>query len=285
MQTSAFAQQEEGPDAKVQEEVPQEAVEQDELEGFEDVVIEAVLADGGMVVEEVQVAGEEVQAVVGFAQLQQNDPMGFVAVRFCETRKAIVRRVCELDAKQVKAISALDKTWMTQEMKKKLNPQKGGFIRGIVQVLNGPVAPAGDPSTVLPKMKKAIDAAIRDELNEEQLQAYDKELDAARKFQYEAHAGILTSVLDRHLFLSGQQREKLQTAIFEWLYKSKKDLYWQFYLQNNNYIPQFPSKLLTEHLTEAQQTALKGMQTWNYDAAQMEWQMVNNQIEFVIMDK
>ena len=282
MESSAFAQQAAATVAKVQE-VAQEDVAEDELEGFEDVVLEAVLADGGgIVVEEVQVAGE---AVAGFAELQQNDPMGFVAVRFCETRKAIARRVCELDAKQAKAISALDKTWVTKEMKKKLNPPKGGFIRGIVQVFNGPVAPAGDPSTVLPKMKKVIEAAVREQLNEEQLKAFDKELDAARKFQYKAHAGILTSVLDRHLFLSGQQREKLQTAIFEWLYKSKKDLYWQFYLQNNNYIPQFPSKLLTEHLTEAQQTALKGMQTWNYDAAQMEWQMVNNQIEFVIVDQ
>lgn len=282
MESSAFAQQAAATVAKVQE-VAQEDVAEDELEGFEDVVLEAVLADGGgIVVEEVQVAGE---AVAGFAELQQNDPMGFVAVRFCETRKAIARRVCDLDAKQAKAISALDKTWVTKEMKKKLNPPKGGFIRGIVQVFNGPVAPAGDPSTVLPKMKKVIEAAVREQLNEEQLKAFDKELDAARKFQYKAHAGILTSVLDRHLFLSGQQREKLQTAIFEWLYKSKKDLYWQFYLQNNNYIPQFPSKLLTEHLTEAQQTALKGMQTWNYDAAQMEWQMVNNQIEFVIVDQ
>ena len=282
MESSAFAQQAAATVAKVQE-VAQEDVAEDELEGFEDVVLEAVLADGGgIVVEEVQVAGE---AVAGFAELQQNDPMGFVAVRFCETRKAIARRVCDLDAKQAKAISALDKTWVTKEMKKKLNPPKGGFIRGIVQVFNGPVAPAGDPSTVLPKMKKVIEAAVREQLNEEQLKAFDKELDAARKFQYKAHAGILTSVLDRHPFLSGQQREKLQTAIFEWLYKSKKDLYWQFYLQNNNYIPQFPSKLLTEHLTEAQQTALKGMQTWNYDAAQMEWQMVNNQIEFVIVDQ
>ncbi len=283
LQASTCAQEEtEASVTKIQGDAPEEEA-QDELEGFEDVAIGAFLTDGGdSVVEKAQVGGGAVQ---GFAQLQENDPMGFIAVRFCEARKAIARRVCDLDAKQVKSIAALDQTWVTTEVKKKLNPPKGGFIRGIVQVLKGPVEPAGDPSKVLPKMKKVIESAIREELNEEQLKAYDKELDAARRFQCKAHAGILTSVLDRHLFLSAEQHAKLQTAIFDWLYKSKKDLYWQFYLQNNNYIPQFPSKVLTEHLTEAQRTALKGMQTWNYDAAQMEWQMVNNQIEFVIVDQ
>lgn len=218
----------------------------------------------------------EVQAI-------QADPQAIFLYRYACAQAALARRACELSDAQEQQLKLLDPAWITEHMQAP-NPA-GNVIQGIARFLGGrpAAAQAQDPQTVIRNVRKVIDEYVIELLTEPQRKQFQEQLEARDRFYNQQVARVLVAALDDRLFLDAEQRSQLSEELAQWLGK-RSGLYWQFYFQNQGYIPDFPNQILRKHLSKSQLAAMNNLQKWNYESEQMEWQIVGQQDGIAIID-
>lgn len=231
-----------------------------------------VIAD----VEAVEVIVEEPVELVNGMLGEGQDPQIWLLQRYVRVNSALARRVSQLSDPEEHKLSQLTNVWIDKQVKESIASPARAVAAGIARFLGGGVVEVqnlnGDPQQLaIPKVKKRIDAAIEECLEPEHREAFVRERESQIEFRKQATAAVLVAVVDEHVFLTQQQREQLEPEVAKWL---TADLYWQFYFQNSNYVPDIPKRVLSKVLTADQLGALQGSQAWNYEMAQMELQML-----------
>ena len=258
----------------------------------EEVVEEVVqdVADAVVAGEEVDVEVVDLEALEWVELNQANEPYLKLVYRYAKVQVAFVSRVCELSDDQLADLKTIDKKWVDAKLAEvRQRPQQKGLMRGVLRFLGGQQpAPANrqlQPQELIPRLQTVIDNRVNELLDEAQRAEFAKEVEAKQEFRSQAQAALILAALDRHVFFSAEQRQALSKDVADWIKKEKLDLYCQFYFQNPNYVPDVPMRVMKEHLSEDQVSALNGMNRWNYNAVDMEWQMIQHQgADFVIED-
>lgn len=249
-------------------------------------------AEGGVVDDAnkdvaVQTLVEEEKEIVEIVQLEfamdagAQDPQMLLLIGYARVNCALARRACTLSEGEEQKLSQLNTAWIDKQVKESISAPAIGVVAGIARFLGGRAAAAevqninGDPQQIaIPKVKKKIDIAIEEALEPEHREAYQRERESREEFRKRALAAVLVSSLDERVFLTQQQRDDLEPEVDKWL---TKDLYWQFYFQNANYIPDIPKRVLSKVLSGEQLEALNGAQAWNYEVSQIELQMMREE--------
>lgn len=240
----------------------------DAAEAMEDVVVE--------------VADEDLFALGGMRARAQ-DPQMWLLNAYVRVNCALARRACKLSEEEEQKLSQLDSAWIDKQLKESIASPVKEVAAGIARFLGRRAAAAainvngnnGDPQQIaIPKVKTRIDAAIEEALEPEHKEAFQRERESRDQFRKQAMAAVLVSVLDERVLLTQQQRDELEPVVGKWL---TKDLYWQFYLQNANFIPDIPKSILSKVLSAEQLEALQGARAWNYEMSQIEMQMMQEE--------
>jgi hypothetical protein len=73
----------------------------------------------------------------------------------------------------------------------------------------------------------------------------------------------------------------LAADIAKWA--GSKNLYWQFYFQNDAYLPSVPNSVLAKTLSDQQLKSLKGLNSYSYEMDEVQMQMngMRPGIEFI----
>ncbi|MEO8269976.1 MAG: hypothetical protein ABI557_09655, partial [Aureliella sp.] len=188
------------------------------------------------------IVDEEGVANVGMGVGGQ-DPQTWLLNRYVRVNCALARRACKLSKEEERKLSQFNGAWVDKQLKESIALPIEGVAAGIARFLGGRAAAEvinlngnnGDPQQIaIPKVRKKIDAAIEEALEPEHKETFQRECESRDRFRKQAMAAILISALDNRVFLSQQQRDELEPEVAQWL---TKDLYWQFYFQNDNYIP------------------------------------------------
>ncbi len=222
-------------------------------------------------------------AEIEFEDFKAVDPQVELLQSYVRVRSALARRACKLSDEQEVELAKLDDKWLAVQIAEKTNTPAKGLVAGIARFLGGQQAAAvqrQQPGNLIAGVRKKIDSHIASLLNEQQADAYQKERQLQDKFRREAVAATLISVLDKRVYLSEDQRQALQPAIADWLVD--QNLYWQFYFQNESYLPDIPHRILSAHLAKDQIKSLAGLTKWNYEMEQLELQMVGQQANILI---
>jgi hypothetical protein len=203
--------------------------------------------------------------------------------KYARVQGALLRRVCKLTDDQEQQLSKMvTADWISNEVKQATDAPAKWAAAGIARLLGGRAVVANgqnQPQEINVLVRKVIDKKIASLLNEQQASQFHEECEARDHFRREAQAGMLVAVLDRRLYLTEPQREALLPLIAKWL---QKDLYWQFYFQNEAYIPNIPKTILSQVLEREQVDALAGLNSYNYEAEQIEMQLGDQQDQFII---
>lgn len=227
-------------------------------------------------------------AELDFAQaLPDADPQVMLLERYRQVRLALLRRVCELKAEQEAELEKIDRQWIVDEIRKISEEpnQRQGVVRGIVRFLGGRGAPQQmiQPRDVVRELRTRIAESMESVLDESQKSSLQVELAAREQALHEANTELVLCILDRHVFLSEEQRRKMRPDLMAWMKDFDREIYWQFYLQNNNYYPEVPHKILADHLEADQVTTLSRLHKFSYDAIDIELQTAQQQgADFVI---
>lgn len=238
-----------------------------------------------------------VQAVEGFDEGEaavmmgfdfgedEGDPLFIVLSRHAHAEAGLARRACDLSPEQLVELKKLDPQWIRDQIaKKELGGGNANILRGIGRFLGGAVineVPVQPHSASHKRVAKLMDEYIQAILNEEQRQAFNAEREARDAFYREATAEMLVAVYDKHVLVKKEQREQLVVDIAQWA--TSKSLCWQFYFQNDAYIPTVPNSLLAKTLGEKQLKTLKGLNAYSYEMDEVQMQMngMRQGIEFV----
>ncbi len=159
------------------------------------------------------------------------------------------------------------------------------LAEGIARFLGGRAAAnnalrrADDPSLVKSACAR-IDKEIAQILPPDVAKTYSVELTKQRKFANDAAAYVLVDLLADITYLSETQAEELHPLISQWL--EGKSLYLPFYQQNDQYVPDIPTSILSRVLTKKQVTMLDGLNRYNYDAYTYESQILQHEPLIVI---
>ncbi len=210
---------------------------------------------GAAVVEEAfDVAGEAVQV---FAMGMDN-PQGSKLQSKIAVDNALVRRVCKLDAEQLKKIDELDAKWV--KGKAAAGKQAGNLAAGVIRVFAGQnlggVQP-DNPAEAATRVAKAYKAKLAEVLTPEQLAEYEKQVQERDVFRRQANAECIVAMLEERLSLKEDQRKELVKSLSEW--SGIQRMQATFYFQNQAYIPNLPPSVL-KALTPTQRKILDGMQ-------------------------
>ncbi|MEZ6153464.1 MAG: hypothetical protein R3C09_25460 [Pirellulaceae bacterium] len=228
------------------------------------------------------VEDEEVVDLVGMRARAQN-PQMWLLNGYVRVNCALARRACNLSEEEEQKLSQLDSAWVDKQLKESIASPVKEVAAGIARFLGGRAVAEviningnqGDPQQVLiPKVKNRIDTAIEESLELDHKEAFQRERESRDQFRKQAMASVLVSVLDERVFLTQQQRDDLEPEVEKWL---TKDLYWQFYFQNTNFVPDIPKRMLSQVLSAEQLEALEGVRAWNYEASQIEMQMMQEE--------
>ncbi len=230
----------------------------------------------------VEVAVEAGVAADPFGGQPVGDPPIVLLHAYAHVNCALARRVCKLSDAQEAQLAIMTDKWLKSELANAAGAPARNVAAGINRLLR--IAPAmqavgHDDHALMKAVRVVIDQHIANTLTAEQLAVYQQEVDLRAEFRRAAQASVLVSVLDQRLYLSSEQREHLKPLISKWL---KKDLYWQFYFQNNSYLPDIPKSTLAQVLTTEQIAALQGAQAWNYESEQIELQMAAHKMPVLI---
>lgn len=249
-------------------------------------IVDAELLDLGNVAAAVDAAvNAEVEKVDNNAVVEvvldpavQNDPQLWLLSTYARVNIAFARRACKLTPDEERLLAVMNDAWIAQHMKASVQGVAAmqGIAAGVARFLRGakavnPARNEEQPQQVIARVKQAIDKQIENALIEEHREAYRTEREARDKFRSQALASVLVAAIDYRVYLSTEQRQRLEGELTKWL---KKDLYWQFYFQNQSYIPDLPQNVLSKVLNKEQLDALKGAQAYMYDLAQIELQMM-----------
>jgi len=224
-------------------------------------------------------AGERaIQArMAEFAEVQEvkQDPQYQLLSAYVRVNAALARRACELTEVEEAALTEMNDVWIFRQMQTAVDSPIKNAAAGIARFLQGRAVPVNRPveqnRQVIERVKLAADKHIEETLTAEHRAAFLEERAIRDKFRYESLARVLVAALDARLFLSAEQRERLEHDVAKWI---KKDLYWQFYFQNQNFVPDIPKAILAQVLNKEQLASLKGTQAMLYELAQIELQMI-----------
>ena len=249
-------------------------------------IVDAELLDLGNVAAAVDAAvNAEVEKVDNNAVVEavldpavQNDPQLWLLSTYARVNTAFARRVCKLTPDEERLLALMTDAWIAQQMAARGQDDAPiqGIAAGIARFLRcaaaaRPFRNEEQPQQVISRVKQAIDKQIDNALSEEHRETYRTEREARDKFRSQALASVLVAAIDDRVYLSTEQRQRLEAELTLW---SKKDLYWQFYFQNQNYVPDLPTGIMSKVLNTEQLDALKGAQAYMYDLAQIELQMM-----------
>lgn len=222
---------------------------------------------------------EQLEQAIEWAAVAPNVQGLQVLERHAIVRTALARRVCDLEEEQLQALKDMDQKWLQEKAADKGKAREvRGIVAGMARFLGGRIAAPGQqqdqPQAVVQRVRPIIDEHVLSILDDEQKEAYQAELEAMETFERESMASVIVASLDARIYLQPDQRKSLIEEIQKWL-EGRNRIYWQFYFQNTNYIPDIPSNILKKHLTEAQYSSINGLQKYNYDADQIEWQVAD----------
>jgi len=270
---------------------PQEAIQPGVVVDFQIVEGPSEGPADDAAVQAVEVLDEAEAAVMmgglmgGEFALDDGDPLFIVLSRHAHAEAGLARRACNLSHEQLVALKQLDAQWIRDQLaKKELGGGNVNILRGIGRFLGGGVIaepPIQPQSASHKRVTKLMDEHIQAILNEEQRQTFNTEREARDAFYREATAEVLVAVYDKHVLVKKEQREQLVADIAQWA--TSKSLYWQFYFQNDAYVPNVPNSLLAKTLDEKQLKSLKGLNPYSYDMDEVQMQMngMRHGIEFV----
>ncbi|MEZ6138802.1 MAG: hypothetical protein R3C53_28280 [Pirellulaceae bacterium] len=203
-------------------------------------------------VQVVEVVEEEVQdlealfdeaPIAGVAE----QPQMAILQQYVIVECGLVRRACELSPEQAQKLATLTPAWIKEQLAQPAAAGQNGLFQGIGRFLGGraPAAqPQADGQANIRRVTKAVDKFIEAALTPDQAKTYLAEKDAREKFRQEATASVLVASIDQEIYVKAEQRQQLIPQIAKWV--ENKNLYWQFYFQNQSYIPSIPDSILQE---------------------------------------
>ncbi len=121
------------------------------------------------------------------------------------------------------------------------------------------------------RVKKLIDEGIAAILTEQQRSDFQREKDARDAFRREAMANVLLAVVDKQLYIDQEQWQTLVPEIEKW--NKNLNLYWQFYFQNESYVPGIPEGVLRKALSREQLKAFRSLNSYIYEMDEVTAQM------------
>lgn len=238
-----------------------------------DVAVQAVQIVGEAVVEEgLEVAGEALQVFAAF----EGDPQFSKLQSKVAVDNALVRRVCKLDADQLKQLNSMDAKWVKD--KSVVAKQAGNFANGLLRVFVAPElagAQQNNPAEAASRVTTAYKTKLKEILKPEQLEQYESLVKERDAFRRQANAECIVAVLEDRLTLNDVQRGEMVKALSEWSGIQKMQA--TFYFQNQAYIPNLPPSVL-KALTPTQKKILDGMQK-----ADFQFEMFNDGQEAIFI--
>lgn len=213
-----------------------------------------------------------------FAQIEWDagdDPLLALMTRYRQVQCALARRVCKLTEDQEKQLLEIDRKFLTKEIALTANAPLENLVKGVANFFGNQKQQrvrARTPEEISPIVRKRIDERISAVLTAEQRESFADEVYLRKEFRAKAMASVFISILDEELFLTDDQRAALHGDLARWL--ESENLYWQFYFQNKNYLPNFPDKILARHLDIEQMKSIKGIHRYSYPGEQMRLQVI-----------
>ena len=167
-----------------------------------------------------------------------------------------VKRACRLTPAQEQELSKLDNAWI-DKIARETSTQR--FANGFVRVLgiNNNADPAL-PRAIAAALVRQIHQTIDEMLDQEQRKLLAQERSAREEFKKEAMLDALLICLDRNVGLTEKQRSSLKSDLKVWA--RGVELHPTSYLINPRFIPNFPNRVLTNHLTSSQLVILNSLQ-------------------------
>ncbi len=107
-------------------------------------------------------------------------------------------------------------------------------------------------------VRKEIEKRVAELLTDEQKKVYEKEQKLRDKFRSEATADALIESLQPRLGMTEEQRAEIKAKIAPWVDRS--NLHTMYYFSGNNYYPDIPEHLLSQHWTKIRWLAYRGLQ-------------------------
>lgn len=207
---------------------------------------------------------------VGVMALDAHDPQLTKMRRYVRVNCALARRVCELSDSEEAAFAQMNDAWLAKQIRESVELPGVGAVVGIFRFLGGAARDDRPREVKIPVVKNRIDLAIDEALTPEHREAFQRERDARVQFRKQSLAAVLVAVLDESLFLSPEQRVRLEPEVAAWL---TTDLYWEFYFENSGYLPDIPQQVLAKALSPEQRAIVQAAQRYNYERAHIEEQM------------
>lgn len=210
--------------------------------------------------DEVEVVVEEVVEVQDFVAPARNALNIVDQLRpLMNVELGFVKRVCKPTEQQKKEIAAAAEKCLQGmiDMAGGRNAAvMGGFQGRLVVAMDANGQPLSD--NPWSRVRRDLAEAIRPLLSEQQLADYTAELEKRERFRREAAVGITLELLDRHLALTGEQREVLSERLLE-KWPEAENLAIETYLNNPQYVPPVPEVVVQRVLDDAQKRVWKSL--------------------------
>ena len=238
------------------------------------VVAQVFEAVGVAIVEEgFEVAGEAVQML---GVNVDGDPQGSKLQSKVAVDNALIRRVCNLDAEQLKQLNALDAKWV--KGKAVAGKQADNLAAGVLRVFafqNQVGVQQDSPAAASNRVMTAYRSKLKEILTSEQLAGYEQQVKDRGAFRRQANAECIVALLEDRLSFNDDQRKELVKSLSEW--SGIQNIQASFYFQNQAYIPNLPASAL-KALTPTQRKILDGMQK-----ADFQFEMFNDGQEAIFI--
>lgn len=170
-----------------------------------------------------------------------------------------IRRTCQPTPEQREQILAVAKERLdvVANANQKVQPQRrgGGFI-----VRNGRIQEREEPLSLRQELKKEL----RDILEKEQWERYQKEYDQREAFRKEVFVDEVMTSYERHLALTDQQQKEIRESLTKG-WKPGGRIAFDTLRHNSQFLPQLPDELVLPFLDEDQQTVYQAAPKLNLE--------------------
>jgi len=216
------------------------------------------------------------QAPEGMKVQQPKDPALMYLKRHLNLRRGLIKRVCQLSEIDVKNLDSVGEDWIKLELPKGAAKQDGILKQGLPLFFRGaPGQIAGNDPVKIRKIQSLLDKKLTDDLSQEQREQVQTAIEESERFECEANAQVLVSLMDKRFILTADQRESLELKIASWL--KGKSLYMEHYTLQNNYLPDIPASVVENVLTSDQRMRFKAINKITFDRLGTELQMLQHQ--------
>lgn len=182
---------------------------------------------------------------------------------YVKTQLSYIQVAVILSDEQKEKAATLNEDWLRNECeqaeKKKAKPKNAGNILGQAfgarrQVVNDLADGQNDP--IQKTVQTVIDKTLNDYLTTEQQETLKQEKLARDQFQAQALAELTVALIERQIYLSDEQAQKLVPSLTG---KINKSCGWHVYLNNPQYIPTIPKAALSNVLSEDHMRFIRGL--------------------------